>query len=130
MGALCRAVYKRYGDEALEIIEDLCGKRGVANAQMVKEQLPDSKMGSLKKWFKELVANGEIEFGTIKITENKIDFTLPKCFYSLENTMVDHKVCDVVMAMDKNMFPAIIEGVTFEIINGPPDCHCVIKGLE
>jgi len=129
VGALCRAMAKRYGDKALKAIEEFFTGQGKKNAEFFRSQLPDTEMQTIQGFFSQLATKGEIEGLKVdRCSEDKFNLSVDKCLFGFDDTMLDQRLCHHIMAIDREMFKGLSgEKICFETIKGPPDCINVIK---
>lgn len=129
VGALCRAMAKNYGDEALKAIEEFFTQQGKKNAAFFRSQLPDTEMKTIQDFFSQSANKREIEGLRIDSgLENKFLLSVDKCLFGFDETMPDQRLCHHIMAIDREMFKELSGGrMCFETIKGPPDCVNVVK---
>lgn len=130
-GALLRALARKHGSSALQAIEEYFGERGKRNAALIKAELPDTSLESLKNFFLGLASTGEIQFTDVQSTEDRFFFSVENCPIGYTERMIDQKVCDCMMAIDRKMVETVSEGkLTFETIKGPPNCRNVVRKVQ
>ena len=130
-GALLRALTRRHGNRALQAIEEYFGERGKRNAALIKAELPDTSLESLKSFFLGMAETGDIQFTDVQSTVDRFFFSVENCPIGYTERMIDQKVCDCMMAIDRKMVETISEGkLTFETIKGPPRCRNVVQKVK
>ena len=107
-GLLIKAFYEKYGDDILPIIEEILGLQGRALGLKIKKKLPDSRLSTIAKAFAENFDRESVEIVTLKDDEFHIHGT--NCPFGLENT--SRKLCEAVMAIDREYFLAATDGKT------------------
>jgi hypothetical protein len=125
-GLLIKAFYDKYGDEILPIVNDILGLQGCALGLKIKKKLPDGELPAIAKAFTENFDQKTVEI--LALTDAKFHLQGKKCPFGLENT--SRKLCEAVMAIDREYFSTATDGRTkLEIqrtrAEGDPVCDTV-----
>jgi len=105
MGALCKAFYEKYGDEAIPIITEVMGKAGVEHAKIAQEMVRGKDMkavGELFKMMLEMFEMGEIT----ELSDDVLRFKSPLCPMGIEGTTKE--LCEAMMTNDKMMVSTLL----------------------
>ena len=122
-GLLIKEFYKKFGREALPVIEKVCGKQGRALGLKVMKKLPDNKLSTVAQAFSKSFDPNFVKIITISDEIFYIQGTL--CPFGLENT--SRELCEAVMAIDHEYFrEAVSDKVDLKIIKtvAARDPHC------
>jgi predicted ArsR family transcriptional regulator len=125
-GLLIRAFYDKCGDEILPVIDDILGRQGRALGLRAKSKLPDSCLSTVAVHFIKNFDPKTVE--VISVSDEKFHILGTKCPFGLENT--SRRLCEAVMAIDRELFSAATEGKTkMEITKtraaGDPVCNTI-----
>ncbi len=107
-GLLIKAFYEKYGNEILPIVDEILGMQGRALGLRIKKKLPDSRLTTIGKAFAQNFDPESTEVVTLK--ENEFHIRGTNCPFGLENT--SRKLCEAVMAIDREYFLAATDGKT------------------
>lgn len=129
MGALCKAFYEKFGDEALPIIAKISEESGAKSAMMMQSMLRSKDMKGIAELFKMWEMMG-MKFEILEVTDDKLHFKSPKCLLGIENTSKD--LCEAMMTSDKAMMSTLLgKGVKVKILKtvaaGDEYCEVVFK---
>lgn len=125
-GLLIKEFYKKFGKEALPIIEDVLGRQGTAQGLEVKQKLSDTKLSTVANFLIKTCDPALIK--VISLSDEKFHFQGTKCPFGLENTA--RELCEAVMAIDREYFFTVTAGKTkLEILKtvaaGDPFCDTI-----
>ena len=101
-GMLIKALYEKYGEEILPIVDHILGLQGRALGLRAKNKLPDTCLSTVASDFMK-----NFDPATSKVlllTNHRFHATGNKCPFGLENT--SRKLCEAVMAIDREYFIA------------------------
>jgi len=101
-GLLIKAVYKKFGDQALSVIEEVLGKQGKALGLKLRNKIPDTRLSTVAKAFSKSFSQDLIK--VVSISDTKFHITGNRCPFGLENT--SRSLCEAVMAIDREYFCA------------------------
>ena len=123
MGALSKAFYEKYGDEALPIISEVMGEAGVEGAKMAQSRLKGEGMEAVGELFK-IYEMFDIPIEIIDLTDDKIHFKhRTPCPFGLEGT--SKELCKAVETRGEKMVSTILgEEVETKVLK------CVAAGDE
>jgi hypothetical protein len=111
-GFLIKAVYERFGDEALPIIADVLAKQGCSLGLKIKAKLPDNRLSTVAAAFVKSYDPNLVK--VISVSDEEFHIQGTKCPFGLENT--SRELCEAVMAIDHAYFrTSVSEGITLEI---------------
>ncbi|MFW9902374.1 MAG: L-2-amino-thiazoline-4-carboxylic acid hydrolase [Candidatus Thorarchaeota archaeon] len=127
-GLLIKAVYKRFGKEALPIIRTVCQKQGKALGLKIKNKLTKNNLTTVAKAFSKSFDQNFIEI--ISISDEKFHIRGTKCPFGLENT--SRELCDAVMTIDHEYFrEAVNDKIELKILKtvatGDPYCDTIYE---
>lgn len=127
-GLLIKAVYKKFGEEALPIINDVCKKQGKSLGLKVKNKLPNNDLPTVAKAFSKSFDQDFVN--VISISDEKFQIHGTKCPFGLENT--SRALCEAVMAIDHEYFrEAVGDNIKLKILKtiaaGDPYCDTVYE---
>ena len=122
-GLLIKEFYKKFGKEALPVIENVCGKQGRALGLKVLKKLADNNLKTVARAFSK-----SFNPNFVKIISNSdgifhIQGTM--CPFGLENT--SRELCEAVMAIDHEYFrEAVSDKIELKILKtiAAGDQHC------
>jgi hypothetical protein len=122
-GLLIKAFHQKCGDEILPVIDNILGRQGRALGLKVKSKLLDCHLSTVAAAFTKNFDPTTIN--EVSISDEKFHLQGTKCPFGLENT--SRKLCEAVMAIDREYFFAATDGkTTLEIIKtraaGDPIC--------
>ena len=123
IGALCRAFYEKYGDEALPVISKVTGEAGVEGAKMAQSKLKGKGMRAVAELFK-MYEMFDLPIEIIDLTDDMIHFkhTTP-CPFGLEGTAKE--LCKAVESRGEKMVSTLLgEEVEAKVLK------CVAGGDE
>jgi len=112
-GMLIKAIYEKFGKEALPVIKEILGRQGRALGLKVRGKVPDNKLTTVAKafsqsWDPELVK-------VITSTDKKFQIQGTVCPFGLENTT--RELCEAVMEIDYEYFrTAVSDKIKLSII--------------
>ena len=122
-GLLIKEFYKKFGKEALPIIEKVCGIQGRALGFKVIKKLPDNKLTTVARSFSKSYNPKFVKI--ITISDEKFHIQGTMCPFGLENT--SRELCEAVMAIDREYFrEAVSDKIELKILKtvAAGDLHC------
>jgi hypothetical protein len=107
-GLLIKAIYKKFGKQAIPIIKDVLRLQGRALGLKMKQKLPDTKLSTIanaftKSWDPKFVK-------IVTLSDEKFQIQGNRCPFGLENT--SRELCEAVMEIDREYFFAASDGKT------------------
>ncbi len=112
-GILIKEFYKKFGKEALPIIESVCGRQGRALGLKVMKKLPDNKLTTVARAFSKSFNPNFVKI--ISVSDEKFQIQGTRCPFGLENTA--RALCEAVMAIDHEYFrEAVSDKVELKIL--------------
>ena len=112
-GMLIKAVYEKFGKEALFIIKDVCKRQGRSLGLKIKKKLPDNKLSTVANAFSKSYDPKDIK--VIQMSDEMFQIQGSKCPFGLENT--SRELCEAVMEIDAEYFrTAVNENVKLKIL--------------
>ncbi|MBU2648029.1 L-2-amino-thiazoline-4-carboxylic acid hydrolase [bacterium] len=111
-GLLIKETYKKFGQEALPLIRDVCGKQGQVLGAKILQKLPDNRLSTVAGAFaKSFDPKGS---QVISIADDRFQIQGTRCPFGLENT--SRELCEAVMEIDLAYFrTAVSDSVQLEI---------------
>ena len=127
-GLLIKAIYKKFGEEALPIITKVLKKQGKSLGLKIKKKLPKNNLTSVAKAFSKSFDQNFVK--VISISDEKFQIRGTKCPFGLENT--SRALCEAVMAIDHEYFrEAVSDKIELKILKtvaaGDPYCDTVYE---
>jgi predicted hydrocarbon binding protein len=127
-GLLIKAIYEKFGKEALPIIRDICKKQGKSLGFKLKKKIPNNNLSTVARAFSKSFDQNSVEI--ISISDKKFQIRGIKCPFGLENT--SRELCEAVMVIDHEYFrEAVGDGVKLKIIKtlaaGDPFCDTIYE---
>ncbi|MFX1417885.1 MAG: L-2-amino-thiazoline-4-carboxylic acid hydrolase [Promethearchaeota archaeon] len=127
-GLLIKAFYKKFGEEALPIIKNVCRKQGKSLGLKIKKKIPKNNLTSVAKAFSNSFDQNFVKI--ISISDEKFQIRGTKCPFGLENT--SRELCEAVMVIDHEYFQeAVNDKVELKILKtvavGDPYCDTVYE---
>jgi predicted hydrocarbon binding protein len=117
-GMLFKAIYLKFGKEALPIIKDVCRKQGRSLGFKIKNKLSDSNLSTVATAFSKSYNPNDIKI--IELSDKKFRIQGNKCPFGLENT--SRELCEAVMEIDAEYFRiAVNEDIQLRIIKTVAD---------
>lgn len=107
-GLLIKAVYEKYGQEVLPLIEDVLGRQGRALGLKAKSKLPDNRLSAIAAAFAKNFDPSTVD--VVALADDFFHIRGKKCPFGLENT--SRELCEAVMAIDREYFLAATDGRT------------------
>ncbi len=111
-GLLIKEIYKKFGKDALPVIQEVCGKQGQVLGAKIRRKVSDNKLSTVAKAF----ASSFDPKGTqvISVTDDRFQIQGTRCPFGLENT--SRELCEAVMEIDLEYFrKAVSEKIQLEI---------------
>ena len=121
---LIKALYTKFGKEALPVIQEVMGKQGKALGLEARKKLEDHSLEEVAKAFGEFYKSELLKLKTL--SKNKILIRCEKCPYELEDTSLE--LCYAVMELDREFYSAALgEKVEVVIVDSSAtgDPYCV-----
>jgi len=122
-GILMKEFYKKFGKEALPIIEKVCGRQGRALGLKIMKKVRDNKLKTVAQAFSKSFDPNFVKI--ISISDNRFHIQGTICPFGLENT--SRELCEAVMAIDHEYFrEAVSEKIELKILKtvAAGDIHC------
>ena len=122
---LIKAFYKKFGKEALPVIQEVMGKQGKALGLEVRKNLVEHTLEEVAEAFGEFYKSNLLKLKVL--SDNKILIRCEKCPYELEDTSLE--LCYAVMELDREFYNAAL-GKKVEVVivdsSATGDPYCVI----
>ena len=122
-GMLIKAIYEKFGTNALSIIKDICRKQGRAVGLKISKKLSNNKLSTVAKASSKSYDPEDIK--VIKISDKEFQIQGNECPFGLENT--SRELCEAVMEIDAEYFRiAVDENIELRIIKtvAEGDSYC------
>jgi len=111
-GLLMKAIYERFGEEALPVIRDVCGRQGCSLGLRIKAKLSDNRLSTVAAAFAKSFNPDAVE--VISVSDEKFHIRGKGCPFGLENT--SRELCEAVMNIDLEYFrTAVSEKIDLKI---------------
>ena len=107
-GMLIKAFYEKYGDDILPVVDRILGLQGRALGLRAKSKLSDNRLSTVAHAFMKNFDPATCR--PLSITDTEVKLWGCKCPLGLENT--SRKLCEAVMAIDREYFSAATDGKT------------------
>jgi predicted hydrocarbon binding protein len=104
-GMLIKAMYEKFGIEALSIIREACKKQGRALGLKVRKKLPNNELSTVAKAFSKSYDPEDINI--IQISNEVFQIQGNNCPFGLENT--SRELCEAVMEIDAEYFRTAVD---------------------
>ena len=122
-GLLMKEFYKKFGKEALHVIENVCGKQGRALGLKIMKKVSDNKLKTVATAFSKSFDPNFVKI--ISISDECFHIQGTMCPFGLENT--SRALCEAVMAIDYEYFrEAVSDKIELKILKtvAAGDIHC------
>jgi len=122
-GILMSEFYKKFGKEALPIIENVCGRQGRALGLKIMKKVSDNKLKTVAQAFSKSFDPNFVKI--ISISDECFHIQGTMCPFGLENT--SRVLCEAVMAIDYEYFrEAVSDKIELKILKtvAAGDIHC------
>ena len=122
-GMLIKEFYKKFGKEALPIIENVCRKQGRALGLKIMKKLPDNTLTTVAQAFSKSFNPNFVKI--ISMSDECFHIQGTMCPFGLENT--SRALCEAVMAIDYEYFrEAVSDKIELKILKtvAAGDIHC------
>jgi len=122
-GLLMKEFYKKFGKEALLIIENVCGRQGRALGLKIMKKVSDNKLKTVAQAFSKSFDPNFVKI--ISISDECFHIQGTMCPFGLENT--SRVLCEAVMAIDYEYFrEAVSDKIELKILKtvAAGDIHC------
>jgi hypothetical protein len=106
LGAMSRAFYEKYGEEALPIMAEGARKNGVRQAQTMQNMMPVKSMKDIGEMFKMMGGAVGMEMQIVRLSDDTLHFKTPKCLLGIEGT--SKGLCEAMMNSDKSMMSTLL----------------------
>jgi predicted hydrocarbon binding protein len=100
MGGLCKAFYKRYGQEALPIISEVMSQAGAEIGKSMQQMVPAKSMKAIGEMYK----NMGVEI--VNLSDDTLHFKMTQCPMGIEGT--SKELCEAMMDWDKGQDSAFL----------------------
>ncbi len=129
-GDLYKAFYKKNGKEALPIITEIAGKRGVEQAKIIRKMMTVKDMKGIGEVFNIMDTTMEMGMQVIELSEDRIHFKSPGCPLGLEGT--SQELCEATMNAEKNMISTLLgqeieTKVVKSVAAGDRECEVILS---
>jgi predicted hydrocarbon binding protein len=129
-GTLCKAFYEKDGKEALPIITEVSRKSGVGSAEIMRKMMPVKDMKDVGELFKMMDSMMEMGMEIIELTDDTIQFKVPKCILGIEGT--SKELCAAMMTSDAKMVSTLLgQEIEMEILKsiavGDKECEVIFS---
>ncbi len=104
-GKLCVALYEKTGDAGLRIIEEIYGEYGYEVGLGLKEKWKPGDLAEASREFEKMTNEAGLP-SKVEVRDNEAYWTAHRCPFGLQNTY--RPVCKAVMAMDREIFRALL----------------------
>ena len=112
-GMLIKAFYKKFGDDALPVIAEICKKQGRALGLKIKKKVPDNRLTTVANAFSKSYNPEDIK--VVEVSDIIFHIQGSKCPFGLENT--SRALCEAVMEIDAEYFrTAVSKDIKLNII--------------
>jgi hypothetical protein len=101
MGALSKAFYQKYGNEALPIITEVASQSGVEYGKMMQQMMPARGMKTVGESLKMMGAMMGIDMQMLELSDNVIHFKTQQCPLGIQGT--SKALCEAMMNNDRKM---------------------------
>ena len=117
-GMLIKAFYKKFGQQSLPIIKNICRKQGKSLGLKIKNKLTDNKLSTVAKAFSQSYDPKFVK--VVTLSDNVFQIQGTKCPFGLKNTSRD--LCEAVMEIDYEYFrTAVSDKIKLKIIKTVAD---------
>jgi hypothetical protein len=130
MGALSKAFYDKYGNEALPVITNVMSSGGTESGKIVQRMLPATNMKSLVEMFNMMGAMMGMGMEVVESSDDTFHFKVSRCPYDIEGT--NKGLCEALMTSDAKLFStAMGQDVEMKILKsvavGDKECDIVFS---
>ena len=102
---LSKLFYRKFGSEALPLIEEVSYKLGIADGEKLKKDIPQGDFGNaMKVWLEMRKKAGSTVEGD-ELPDGSWSVRGHRCPLSLENT--SRELCQAMMGLDKGMYEVL-----------------------
>jgi predicted hydrocarbon binding protein len=127
-GLLIKAIYEKFGKEALPIIKDICKRQGKSLGLKLKKKIPNNNLSTVARAFSKSFDQNFVEI--VSISDKKFHIRGTRCPFGLENT--SRELCEAVMVIDHEYFrEAVGDGIKLKIVKtlaaGDPFCDTIYE---
>ena len=106
MGALGKAFYKRYGEEALPTIIEVMNQGGVEQGKLMQQMAPARSMKAAGESFKMMDSLFEMGTEIVELSDDTLHFKVSHCPLGIEGT--SKELCEALMTTDKKMMSTLL----------------------
>ena len=128
IGAIAKAVDKKFGAEGRNLLKQVMSERGSQAGAMMKTMSPGEDFKSVGTFFAQAAKMSGVE-NEVEVKANEVVVKVPRCPYGLEGT--NRKLCEAMMTFDVRVVETLSPNVTMEIVKtiavGDPQCELSIK---
>ncbi len=112
-GMLIKAIYEKFGKEALPVIKEILGKQGRALGLKIRKKIANNKLSTVAKAFTQSYDPKLVN--VVAITDEKFQIQGTTCPFGLKNTT--RELCEAVMEIDYEYFrTAVSDKIKLSII--------------
>jgi hypothetical protein len=105
-GKLCVALYEKAGEAGLAEIRQIYGQYGYEVGLGLRKKWAPKDLLEASKQFEKMTNEANLP-SSVEVRGNEAFWTAERCPFSLKNTY--RKVCEAVMAMDREIFRALLD---------------------
>lgn len=128
MGAIAKAVDKKFGAEGRKLLRQVMAERGSEIGEQMKPLSPGEDFKSVGTFF----AGAAKMFGVeneVEVKANEVVVKIARCPYGLEGT--NRELCEAMMAHDIRAVETVGPNVTMKIVKtvavGDPECVMSVR---
>jgi predicted hydrocarbon binding protein len=100
MGELCKAFYKKYGEEALPIITEVMGQAGGELSKSLQQMMPGKSIKAIGEMYKKMGVE------VLTLSDETLHFKMRQCPMGIEGT--SKELCEAMMNWDKGMMSSFL----------------------
>ena len=122
-GMLIKQFYQKFGEQALPIIKNICGRQGKSLGLKIKSKLPDNKLSTVAKAFSQSYDPNDVKI--VSLSDKIFQIQGTKCPFGLENT--SRELCEAVMEIDYEYFrTAVSDKIKLKVVKtvAEGDTYC------
>ena len=128
LGALSKAFYGKYGEEALPIITEVARQGGVEYGKMIQQMMPARDMKTAGESFKMMGSMMGMGLEMVESSDNVIHFKTAQCPLGIQGT--SKGLCQALMTNDQNMIGTFLgQDVDMQILKSiaAGDRECEVR---
>ncbi|HEY32971.1 MAG TPA: hypothetical protein G4O10_07690 [Dehalococcoidia bacterium] len=101
IGALSKAFYEQYGEEALPIIAEIAKQGGAEYGKIMQQMAPNRTMQDAAESLKMMSQMMEMGLEIVEVSDNTMRFKVSDCPLGIKGT--SRGLCEALMTNDKQM---------------------------